>query len=172
MSHIATIQEQIQTYLKASPVVADAATGGIWTRPLKRAGEDVPPGTEYTGDNDPTPQAFDANTGWVKPSIVIGQRLDYGRYYGTTRATSKYMIMVPIIAYYAPPTDQQGHNLSMMSLLTGRVLHKKRIQFAPGEFGRLLVPHEIMGSVEIPEMPNSGVVMIERLEIVAVFDRT
>lgn len=172
MSHMLTIQEQIQAYLMATPEVADYAPGGIWTRPLKRAGEHAPPGTNYTGDNDPTPEAFDDLTGWVRPCVVISQRMDSGPYYGTTRATSKYMLMSPTIAYYAPPTDQQGHILSALSLNTGRALHMKSIMFAPGEYGRLIVPHEIMGAVEIPEMPNSGVVMIERMEVVAVFDRT
>lgn len=172
MSHLATIQEQMKAYIEASPVIMALATGGVWTRPLKRAGETVAPDVSYTGDSDPTPDAFDPQTGWVKPCIVISQRLDSGSYYGLQRATSRYMLMSPTVAYYAPPTDQQGHTLSALSLYTGRVLSKKRVQFAEGEFGHLLIPHEIMGAVEIPEMPNSGVVMIERMEIVAVFDRT
>lgn len=166
-----SIQEQIKDYLEASPAVTGLATGGIWTRPLKR-GEFPPPGEEYTGETDPTPEAFDVESGWVLPSIVISPRIDTGPYYGLIRASGKYMVMVLTLAYYAPPTDQQGATLANLSLLVGRELNRKPIQFAPGEFGHIVIPHEVTGSTEIPEMPNSGVVMIERLEIPAVFDKT
>lgn len=166
-----SIQEQLKSYLEASTAVMAIATGGIWMRPLKR-GEVPPPGVEYTGDTDPTPEAFDDLTGWVKPCVVISPRIDTGPYYGLIRASGKYMVQSPTLAYYAPPTDQKGVTLSQLSLLVSRALNRKRIMFAPGEFGHIVIPHEITGSIEIPEMPNSGVVMIERLEIPAVFDRT
>lgn len=166
-----SIQNQMKAYIDASVPVMTLAPGGVWTRPLKR-GEPPPPGVVYDGENDPTPEAFDPDTGWVKPCIVISPRMDTGAYYGLIRTTGKHMIYVPTIAYYAPPTDQQGNTLSSLSLMVGRVLNKKRIQYAPGEFGHIVVTHEAIGSVEIPEMPNSGVVMIERMEIAAVFDRT
>lgn len=165
---VATIQEQLKAYIVASPTIMALAVGGVWTRPLKRGGD---PLVTYTGEADPTPQAFDEETQWVKPCIVISPRVDRGTYYGTRRATGNYMLFAPVIAYYAPPTDQQGETLQQMSLYTGRLLNGKRIQFAPGEFGKVVVPHEVIGSVEIPEMPNSGVVMVERFEIPAVFQR-
>ena len=166
-----TIQEQMKAYIEASPTIMALAPGGVWTRPLKR-GEAPPPGETYTGDTDPTIEAFDPATGWVQYSIVISPRVDRGAYYGLMRATEKYMIMSPTVAYYGPPTDQQGEQLQLLSLFVGRVLKGKRFLFAPGEFGHLVVPHEVAGAGEIPEMPNSGVVMIERFEIAAVFDRT
>ena len=169
---MSTIQEQMKAYIESSPTIMSMAVGGVWTRPLKR-GDPPPVGQPaYTGDNDPTPEAFDEVTGWVKPCIVISPRIDTGAYYGLIRTSGKHMIFSPTVAYYAPPTDQQGEVLGIMSLYTGRILNKKRIQFAPGEFGHMVIPHETMGTVEIPEMPNSGVVMIERMEIAAVFDRT
>lgn len=168
---MSSIQEQIKAYLDASPTVTALATGKIWTRPLKR-GETPPVGTSFTGDGDPTPEAFDDITGWVKPSVVISQRIDVGAYYGLIRASGKYMILSPTLGYYAPPTDQQGEILMQMSLAVTKTLNGKTIQIAPGEGGTIVIPHNVMGSVEIPEMPNSGVVMIERLEIATVFDRT
>lgn len=168
---MSTIQEQMKAYIESSPTVMGMAPGGVWTRPLKR-GEAPSPGETYTGDTDPTIEAFDPDTGWVRPCIVISPRIDRGAYYGLMRATSKYMILSPTIAYYGPPVDQQGEQLHIMSLFVGRILHGKRVQVAPGEFGTIVIPHEVTGSTEIPEMPNSGVVMIERLEIAAVFDRT
>jgi hypothetical protein len=168
---MSSIQEQIKSYLEANPTLMSLAEGGVWTRPLKR-GERPPVGEEYTGDSDPTPEAFDPDTGWVLPCIVISPRIDTGAYYGLIRASGKYMVMSPIVAYYAPPTDQQGEILTKMSLLTGRTLLGKKVEILPGEGGNIVIPHMITGSIEIPEMPNSGVVMVERLEIDAVFDRT
>lgn len=165
-----SMQEQIKSYLEASAPVMAVATGGIWTRPLKR-GEAPPPGG-FTGEGDPTPEAFDDMTQWVKPCVVISPRIDTGAYYGLIRASGKYMVLSPTLAYYAPPTDQQGATLSTLSLLVTRALNGKRIMFAPDEFGHIVIPHEVTGSTEIPEMPNSGVVMIERLEIPSVFDKT
>ena len=166
-----SIQEQIKAYLEGNAGVMALATGGIWTRPLKR-GAPPPPGEEYTGESDPTPEAFDDETGWVKPCIVISPRIDSGAYYGLIRATGKYMVFSPTLAYYAPPTDQQGDVLSQLSITATRTLNGKSVEYAENEYARIVIPHNVIGSTEIPEMPNSGVVMIERLEIPAMFDRS
>lgn len=164
-----TVQEHIATILRDDPALAALATGLVWTRPLYREGMDN--AGEFAGDLAPTPEAFDEETAWVKPCVVISPRLDRGPFYGASARGSKHMMYAPLLAYYAPPDDQQGAVLNALSLAAGGALAGASVEYAPGKYGRVVIPHEVAGSVPIPEMPHSGVVMTERIEVVAVFDR-
>lgn len=165
-----SVQSQIKAYLEASAPLMALASGGVWTRPLARPGMGEWDGI-YSGDLDPTPQAFDEENGWVKPCIVISPRLDRGRYTGFVGDDSRYANFSPLLAYYTPPTDQKGETALQMSMIAARVLRGRRVQVVDGVFGHLLPTHEVTGSTPIPEMPSSGVVSIERYSIATVIYR-
>lgn len=165
-----SVQEQIAEFLRDDTDLMAIATGLIWTRPISRPHQSEIDDL-FDGDLDPTPEAFD-DFGWVLPCISISTRLDQGSYFAPSGISgNRYASFSPLIAYYAPPTDQAGSKLLKLSIMVNRILKGKWIEIDTDLWGRLVPTRELSGSVPIPEMPNSGYQAIERFALATVIDR-
>jgi hypothetical protein len=161
-----TMQRQLLDMLEADPDIDATVTGDYFDRELKRAGSTDP--AQFA--NDPTPDAFDPQPpNWLRVSIVIPERTDRGRYLGSFRSTDRYTSYSQPIAIYGPPDG--GQIVRGLALLAARVLRGKLVTLPDGSKGKVVIPHDFIGPVPVPELPGAGMVGIERIEIVSVFRR-
>jgi hypothetical protein len=161
------VRDSIRDILIAeSELTAIVPEGRIWTRPLVRPGSSDPLDIGF----EPTPEAFDdVAPFWLKSNIVVGSRITRIRDRNRRRADNQTARWGVTLAYYVPP---DGESLLTdiswcVSVALGR--DESWITIPGSRKARAVVPHDISASVPVPEFPDAGFVMLERIEIPTVW---